>query len=148
MTAVDHVDCTRIDHQGFVPEIWAGLLITALYLMQIGPNIPNLSDYLEDVLSLLLFLGSGICLVGAVLGTKWFFRKIRRKVSYVLQLVGLPMIIFTLGFYTYASVDTSEMLITALAGGLGLCIEIASVRMMVDLVQELTDPPPTESQPR
>lgn len=139
MTAVDTVDAERIDHQGFVPEIWAGLLLTSLYVMQIGPSILNLSDYLEDVLSLLLFVGTVTCLTGVVIGTKWFFKKARRKVSYVLELIGLPLIIAALAGYTYASVEMEPMLIGALAGGLGLTIEIGSVRMIVDLVGELTN---------
>ena len=137
MTAVDKVDCERIDHQGFVPEIWGGLLLTSLYMMQTGPIIPNLSDYLEDWLALLLFAGSLTGLVGVVLGTKWFFPSLRRNIGYVVELIGIPMMIFSLAWYTYASVDDQDLLITALGGGLGLAIEIGMVRMFVDLVQDL-----------
>lgn len=137
MTAVDHVDCYRIDHQGFIPEIFAGLLLTALYLMQIGPTIPNLNDRLEDWLALSLFTGSVLGLVGVALGTKWLFKKIRRRVCYLIELVGLPLIIIALGLYTYASVDTRQILMTALSGGLGLCIEIGCVRLVVDLIDDL-----------
>lgn len=137
MTAVDRVDSERIDHQGYVPEIWTGLLVTALYMMQRGPIIETLNDRLEDVLSLTLFVGSLVCLVGVALGTKWFFRKASRKISYGLEVAGLPLIIIVMAWLTYASVDTSEFLLTALAGGLGLFIEIGCVRMMVDLIDEL-----------
>lgn len=139
MTAVDRVDCYRIDHQGYVPETWVGLLVTALYLMQIGPNISNLNDRVEDALALSMFTGSLICLVGVVLGTKWFFRRTRRKVAYIVELVGLPFIIASLGWLTYASVDARQVLITAMAGGMGLCIEIASVRLVVDLIDDLNE---------
>lgn len=137
MTAVDRIDCERIDHQGLVPEIYAGLMLTALFLMQLGPSITGLSDFVEDVLALLLFSGGFIGLVGVAIGTKWFFRKTRRKVAYAFQLFALPLMIFSLAWYTYASVDPSELLITALGGGLGLCIEIGLVRLLVDLVQDL-----------
>lgn len=137
MTVVDRVDDERIDHQGYVPEIWAGLLATSLYMLQVGPIMSNLNDRLEDWIALSLFTGSVICLVGVVLGTKWFFRHVSRRVSYITELVGLPLIIAALGFLTYASVDASQLVLTALGGGLGLVIEIGSVRMMVDLVDEL-----------
>lgn len=120
-----------------MPEIWAGLLITAMYFMQIGPNILNINDRLEDGLALLLFFGSLICLTGVVLGTKWFFKRAKRRSAYILELIGLPMVVFSLGWYTYASVDAAEFLVTALAGGLGMCIEIGCVRMVVDLVEDL-----------
>ena len=137
MTAVDRVDCYRIDHQGFVPEIWVGLFATSLYFMQVGPILPNVNDRLEAIMALSLFLGSLVCLAGVVLGTKWFFRRVRRKISYIIELCGLPFIIFSLGFLTYASVDADELLVTALAGALGLTIEIGCVRLFVDLIEDL-----------
>lgn len=138
MTAVDRVDCERIDHQGFVPEIFAGLLGTALWMMQIGPSISTLSDYVEDWIALLLFLGSFICLIGVILGTKLVFpRHFSRRAAYRVELVGLPIIIAPLAFLTYASVSPDSLLLTALAGGLGLTIEIGCVRLFVDLVQDL-----------
>jgi len=137
MTAVDVVDCERIDHQGFVPEIFAGLLLTALYMMQLGPSLANINDYLEDVLSLMLFAGSFVGLVGVALGTKLVFRRVRRRVAYWVELFAIPLMVFPLAWYTYASVDASSLLITALGGGLGLTIEIGLVRLFVDLVEDL-----------
>lgn len=137
MTAVDTVDCERIDHQGFVPEIFAGLMLTALFLMQLGPNLTNLNDRLEDVLALMLFFGSVTGLVGIALGTKLVFRKVHRRRAYWVELVAIPMMIIPLAWYTYVSVDTSQLLITALSGGLGLTIEIGLVRLFFDLVQDL-----------
>lgn len=139
MTAVDEVDCDRIDHQGFVPEIFAGLLLTALYMMQLGPSMPNINNYLEDVLALTLFGGSFLGLIGVALGTKLVFRRLRRRVAYMVELVAVPLMVFTLAWYTYASVDAEDLLITALGGGLGLTIEIGLVRLFVDLVQDLNE---------
>lgn len=137
MTAVDTIDCERIDHQGFVPEIFAGLLLTSLYMMQLGPNLTNINDWLEDVLALLLFGGSFLGLIGVALGTKLVLRSVRRRVAYWIELFAIPLMIFALAWYTYASVDADELLITALGGGLGLTIEIGLVRLFVDLVQDL-----------
>lgn len=136
MTAVDKVDEGRIDHQGFVPEIYVGLLSTSLWMMQVGPSISNLSDYVEDILALALFVGSVICGAGVILGTKWFLPHTRRAKSYAVQLIGIPILIASLGWLTYASSDPNQILLTALAGGLGLCIEIGLVRLFVDIVQE------------
>ena len=137
MTAVDRIDCERIDHQGFVPEIYAGLMLTSLYLAQLGPNLAVINDTLEDVLNLSLFLGTLLGLVGVVMGTRLVFPKVRRRISYAIGLCGIPLIILPLAWYTYATFDENNLLITALGGGLGLCVEIGLVRMFVDLVQEL-----------
>ena len=134
----------RIDHRGYVPEIWVGLLLSALYLAQAERVVPSISDSLELALDLLLALGSLLCLAGAALGTRWCFPRAGRSVSYGLQLLGLPMIIAALAWFTYASLDsdnTSSLLLAALGGGLGLCIEIASVRMFVDLVTGIRELP-------
>lgn len=142
MTAVDRVDSERIDHQGFVPEIFAGLLATAFWMMQYGPSIASISDYIEDWMALALFFGSVACLLGVVIGTKFsrmMLPHAGRRTAYVFQLVGLPPIIGTLGLLTYASVDPNNLVISALAGGLGLCVEIGCLRLFVDLIQELRD---------
>lgn len=124
----------RIDHRGYVPEIWVGLLLSALYLAQGDRVIVPIQDSVELALDWVLALGSGLCLAGTVVGTKLFFPRARRALSYGLQLAGLPLIIIALAWYTYAATDTTNLLLAALGGGLGLCIEIASIRMFVDLV--------------
>ena len=44
----------RIDHQGYTPEIWIGLFITAVYLLQTEPLIVTIGDTLEVALDALL----------------------------------------------------------------------------------------------
>ena len=129
----------RIDHQGYAPEIWAGLLITALYLLQANPLVVSISDRLEFALDGLLAVGSGICLLAAMLGTRFFFPRVRKRTSYLMHLVGLPLIILALAWYTYAAADAPNLILVALGGGLGLCLEIASVRMVVDIAEEIRD---------
>ena len=129
----------RIDHHGYAPEIWVGLLLTALFLMQAGPILGGVSDRLELILEVILAVGAGISLIGAMTGTRWFFPKCPKRCSYRFHLVGLPMIILALAWYTYANASSSSLALVALGGGLGLCIEIASVRMLIEVADELRD---------
>lgn len=132
----------RVDHQGYAPEIWAGLLLTALYLLQAGPILGGIEDRLERILEVVLAVGSTICLVGAALGTRWFFPRCTRRCSYTLHLIGLPLIVVSMAWYTYANAQASSLALVALGGGLGLCIEIASVRMAIEIAEEMREGPP------
>lgn len=129
----------RIDHQGYAPEIWIGLLITSLYLLQTEPLIVTITDGLEVALEVILAVGAGISTLAACLGTRWFFPKVSKRTSYKMQLIGLPLIILALAWYTYASASSPSLVLVALGGGLALCIEIGSVRMIVDIADELRD---------
>lgn len=129
----------RIDHQGYAPEIWAGLLLTSLYLLQTGPILGGISDRLETTLEIIMSAGSAICVFGAALGTRWFFPRCAKRCSYTLQLIGLPLIILSMAWYTYANASTPSLALVALGGGLGMCIEIASVRMVVEIAEELKE---------
>lgn len=140
MTAVDRLNDRRIDHQGWVPEMYIGLLATALWMMQVGPSISTMSDYIEDWIALLMFIGGTVCAIGVVIGTKIGRIVLPHRgyrAAYKIQLFGLPLLIATLGWLTYASVDPGQLLLTTLAGGLGLCIEIGAVRLFIDMVQAL-----------
>lgn len=130
----------RIDHQGYAPEIWIGLLLTGLYLLQSPPIIDSISNTLEYVLDGMLIAGSGICVAAAMIGTRWFFPGIRKRVPYLMHLAGLPLIIITLAWYTYAISAAPNLILVALGGGLGLCIEIASVRMIIEIAEDLREP--------
>lgn len=132
----------RIDHQGYAPEIWAGLLITALYLLQSEPLVVTIADRLEFALDAVLALGSALCLLGAASGTRWFLPKTPKRCSYRFHLLGLPLIVAALAWYTYAAADVPNLILVALGGGLGLCLEIASVRMFIDVAEELRDDGP------
>ena len=129
----------RIDHQGYAPEIWAGLMITALYLLQTEPLMVTIADRLEFALDLVLAVGAGISLLAGMLGTRFFFPRVSKRICYRLHLVGLPLIIAALAWYTYASAAAPNLILVALGGGLGLCLEIGSVRMLVEITDDLLD---------
>lgn len=124
----------RLDHQGYIPETWVGLLLTALYLIQGDRFIAPLNDNVELAVDAMLAVGSALCVLGAAIGTRLFFPRARRSLSYGLELLGLPLVILALAWFTWAATDASNVLLAVLGGGLGLCIEIASVRMFVNLV--------------
>lgn len=132
----------RIDHQGYVPEIWAGLLLTSIYLIQTDPLMDYIGNRLEFVLDLMLAAGSGICLFAACLGTRWFFPCTPKRIPYTLHMVGLPLIIITLAAYTFASSLNPNLVLVTLGGALGLCLEIASVRMVIEISGELKEGSP------
>lgn len=129
----------RIDHQGYAPEIWIGLLLTALYLMQAVPLLSSISDWLEITLEAILALGCALCIVGSALGTRWCFPQAPKRVSYRFVQAGLPLIVFALAWYTYAASAEPSLVVVTLGGALGLCIEIGSVRMFIEITEELKD---------
>lgn len=133
----------RIDRHSYVPELWAGMIVTALYLWAESPVIADFNDTAEYVLAIMLTLGSSLCVLGTTLGSRYFFPRATRKASYLIELAGLPMIIVSLGWYSFLSTgvdpDHDHFLIQVLSAGLGVCIQIGSIRMVVDLVTELID---------
>lgn len=126
----------RIDHQGYAPEIWIGLLLTSLYLLQSGPLLSSITDWLEVTLEVVLVIGCALCITGSALGTRWCLPKTPKQTSYRIVMAGLPLIVIALAFYTYAASAEPSLLVVALGGALGLCIEIGSVRMFIDLMAE------------
>jgi hypothetical protein len=129
----------RVDHQSYAPEIWVGLFITALYLIQGEPIIGGITDWIEMTVNVLLALGSGLCLIGAALGSRWFMPETPKRRSYRFLQAGLPLIIISLAWFSYAAATSGQLVLIALGGALGLCIEIGSVRMMIDIVEDLSD---------
>lgn len=132
----------RIDHQGYAPEVWAGIFLTAIYLLQTDRVIRNIQDPFETLLDAAIAVGSGLCLLGALIGTRYLFPHARPRVSYTLQMIGLPIIIAVLACYAYAATDAStSVMMVVLGGGFGLCIEIASVRMLIELITATREEP-------
>lgn len=129
----------RIDHQGYAPELWAGLLLTALYLLQSDPFVVSIADRWEVALDVILAVGAAVSFLAGLLGTRWFFPGVAKRTCYRMHLVGLPLMIAALAGYTYAAAGQPNLLLVVLGGGLGLCIEIGTVRMLVDIAEDLRD---------
>lgn len=127
----------RIDHQGYAPEIWIGLLLTALYLIQAGPLLSSIADWLEVFLEIALAVGCALCIIGSMLGTRWCLPGTPKQTSYRFVMAGLPFIALSLACYTYAASAEPSLIVVTLGGGMGLFLEIGTVRMFVDLMAEL-----------
>lgn len=129
----------RVDHQGYAPEIWIGLLLTALYLIQATPLLSSITDWLELTLEVLLAVGCALCIAGSAIGTRWCLPESPKRISYRFVQAGLPLIVIALAWYTYAAATEPSLLVVTLGGALGLCIEIGSVRMFIEITEELKD---------
>lgn len=127
----------RIDHQGYAPEVWIGLFLTSLFLLQTDPTMVAINDDLEFALDLLLALGTGVCILASALGTRWFFPRFPKRWSYRMHQAGLSVLVVVLAWYTYASSNSPNLVLVALGGGLGLVIEIATVRMFIEITAAL-----------
>lgn len=132
----------RLDHQSYAPEIWVGLLITSLYLIRVPPRTVVLPIWVEFFLISLMLVGSAVCTLGALIGTRHFFPRVNKRTAYVIELVGLPMIAASLAGFTYAAAASPSLLLVAIGGGLGLTIEVGSIRMMIDLAHHLKNEKP------
>ncbi len=145
----------RLDHGRMYMSIMGGLLLWSLALLTIGP-IPNsavseLSDYVQDVLALCIFIGSFVCLSGCIIGTgfiPWVVKKLTLgklhlatsdvRLAYKFGLWGMPAIVGSIGTYVWAIAhDSGTFWIAALGGALGLAILIGTAWNALDFLAEI-----------
>lgn len=137
----------RIDHGPMYVCVMCALFCVALSMMYIGP-VPNsaistLSPYTQSVLSLCMFVGSAICLYGAMLGSfvdpvynaKRLYRQMRRRPPppvvdlrrpYWLALAGLPAVIISLTTYSWVIITETTNWPSAFGNALAVFIALAS----------------------
>lgn len=82
------------------------LWFTSISMILIGPvpdsSISELSSSTQRMLSISLFLGSSICLIGASSGSRYFLDSWKITKSYQWAIIGMPFIATSIGFYGYA----------------------------------------------
>jgi ABC-type amino acid transport system permease subunit len=122
----------RIDHGSYAIEIWAGLFISGIYILSAPQVLFSIPNWFENTIAGILCVGSGLCLWGAALGTKWCYPNAAEQTSYRLELIGLPLISIILGVLAVAT-DVSAIAQFTLSGGLGVPVQIASLRMIAKL---------------
>jgi len=125
----------RIDHGPYCVEIWVGLFLSGLYVLIQPQILTSISSGFENFIAAVLMAGSGLCLWGAAMGTPYFYPNAELITSYRLQMVGLPIISIVLGTLAVAT-DVSAVAQFTLSGGLGVPVQIASLRMLVKLWTE------------
>lgn len=137
---------TRLDRGAYTIPVWFGLFFTGLYVLtqpQIESGIPN---WVENVLGLVFALGAGACLVGAFMGTRWFYPKATLSLSYWLEIAGLSVICVVLGVLAIVTDLSLEQQFT-MSGGLGALVQIGSLvliaRLAVALRHEAKQPTET-----
>ena len=105
-------------------------MITGLSLLIIGPtpqgSIDKLDDGLEKVLAVLLFSGSAVCTFAATTGSRFWFPRWSRVLSYGVGLVGLPIVISSLMFYAYAVSNNTDNFTSALGGAFALLLALGA----------------------
>lgn len=144
----------RIDHGRMYMSIMAGLFLWSLALMTVGPvpdsAVSELSDYVQDILALCIFVGSTVCLSGCIIGSglipftvrKLSFGKIQLhksdvRLAYKFGLWGMPAIIGSVGTYVWAIAHDSTFWVAALGGALGLAIMMGTLWNALDFVSEI-----------
>ena len=122
---------TRLDREGmYTIPIWAGLLLTALYVLW-RPGIHTTLDLrVEASLAIITIFSSSLCLIGVAIP--------QRIVAYKMQIAGLVINFFVLG-YMAGHVDRPLIEQWTLAGGMGGLIQIGNVRMIVQLWAGIRD---------
>lgn len=119
-----------------------GFFTWSLSLMVIGP-IPNstiseLSDSIQDMLAASIFIGSGVCLSGSLIGTRFLRPKADVRLSYKFALWGIPAISGSIGVYVWAIIhDTGSFWLSAYAGSIGLFLCIGVLLNGIDIAFEI-----------
>jgi hypothetical protein len=125
----------RLDHGYYTVPLWFGLLFTGLYVL-FTPESSSVSDHLpnwvDNLLGLSMLAGAGLCLYGALSGTKWFNHDMPHRDSYKFEIVGLSIVCVVFGLLAWATNLTLVQQFT-IVGGFGALLQIASINMIVQL---------------
>jgi hypothetical protein len=122
----------RSDRGYYTQVIWAGLFCTGIYVFMNKETIPAFTEAKGNILGGILGLAAGVCLVASFL-KDW-------RLAFRIELYGLGVIVACLVVLDFTAPLTLWQMMT-LVGGLGIPLQIGSIRMMAHLVRALRDPP-------
>lgn len=133
----------RLDHgRMYMCIVWA-LLVWSVASLVVGP-IPNstiseLPQSVQSILSLVLFLGAMVKLIGIYSGGRWFMPHTDIRTSYRYAVAAMPAVSGPLIVYVGTIVDTYhyQFWLSALAGALGMGIIAGSMWNAWDFLQEI-----------
>jgi hypothetical protein len=118
-----HSDFRRYDRGPMYLTMMIALMFSAVSMLIQGPvpgsNLEELSEITQTMLALFLFAGSGLCVFGATVGSKYWFPRWGRIRSYRVGICGVPAVVTSLGFYSYAIYAGAVNVASALGGTLG-----------------------------
>ena len=120
----------RADRGYYTLPVWLGLFCTSIYVLMSPEVIPAFTETKGNLLGGLLGVSAAVCLVGALL-PDW-----RR--AFRIELYGLGGIVAAMVVLDFTA-PLSLWQMSTLVGGLGVWVQIASVRMMAHLVRALRD---------
>lgn len=131
----------RLDHEPMYLWIHSGLVLVGLGLA-IQPKVTNsalagLSRDFDRGLALIIFAGSGCCLLGACMGFKWFFpdAKVDVRLPYMAAAFGQVSVVTSLTIFVVIIVEHSD-LIGTLSGALSIAIMFACAQIAGMAIKE------------
>lgn len=129
----------RLDHSRMYICTMFGLFFLSLSLLIIGP-IPGsvLDKWTQIMLSVCTLVGSLICIVGIVLGTRVFRPKADIRICYQIGQWGIVSICASMFFYVIGVIDKVGHLFwgSTLSSALGLAILIGCAWVAIDFEYE------------
>lgn len=122
----------RLDRGMYTVPVWVGLFLTGIYVVLTPQSQGRLPEAVDSALAALFSVAALACLVGAALGTRWFYPTAKLSTSYWLEIAGLAVICVVLGVEAVVT-DLTLVQQFTLAGNFGAIIQIGSIRFIYRL---------------
>lgn len=131
----------RKDHGPMYICVIIGLFLWSLSLLIAGPIrysiLDELNDTAQNILGVSIFLGSSMCLIGILLGTRFIRPKIDIRLCYAWGAAGTPAVSIAVWVYFWAVVHGSvSPVLSGMSGALSLMIPLGAVWNAVYLWRE------------
>ena len=125
----------RRDRENMYPEVVTFFCVAGfLRLVQDRP-IEGISVLVQYVVNTTLFVSMSICLVGILLGSRYFFPNAQAKSSYILQVCGLVPLLLILTYFNWiVSWTTDSFYNWTFIGIPSVILQIGVVRSVVDFI--------------
>lgn len=118
-----YVDIRRIDRNPSYFCCHLGLNLFALSMILVGPlpdsPLKDSSQFVQDCFSYFLFFGTLICMMGCLVGSKYFFPKVHRRTGYRIGIIGNPTVVGAIFYYGATYVGQVHNWSSTLAAGFG-----------------------------
>ena len=131
----------RHDHGPMYVTMMIACFLTAVSMILLGP-IPNsaiseLSSLTQAILSWMLLVGAVLCLCGASIGSHFFFPRCSRRIAYQIAVIGIPLVVACMVFYSYAVMLNAGGFYASLGSSLGALLGLGAAINGVNFVLEI-----------